>query len=62
MRAQGAITNAWLLIAFCASLLFILAIVLDWVDVRPAGYELAGSSAPFSKKTASEPHGSTAGH
>jgi hypothetical protein len=58
MRAQGAITNGWLLIAFCASLLFILAIVLDWVDVRPAGYELSGSS----KKIASEPHGSTAGH
>jgi len=53
MRAQGALTNAWLLVLFCASLLFILAIVLDWVNLRPAGYQLAGSSDPFSEKTGS---------
>ena len=39
---EGGITNAWLLVAFCASLLFILAIVLDWVNLRPNGYQLAG--------------------
>jgi hypothetical protein len=60
-RAQSAIASAWL-IAFCASLLFVLAIVLDWVNLRPAGYQLTGSSVPSSKKTASEPHDSTVGH
>ena len=60
-RAQSAIARAWLLVAFCASLLFVLAIVLDWVNLRPAGYQLAGSSAPSSKKTASEPQDSTVG-
>jgi hypothetical protein len=51
---EGAITNAWLLLAFCASLLLILAIVLDWVNLRPNGYQLAGSSGPFSQKTSGE--------
>jgi hypothetical protein len=54
-RAQSAIASAWLLVAFCASLLLVLAIVLDWVNLRPAGYQLAGSSAPLGKKTAGEP-------
>ena len=60
-RAQSAIASAWFLVAFCASLLFVLAIVLDWVNLRPVGYQLAGSTAPFSKKTVSEPPSSTAG-
>jgi hypothetical protein len=51
---EGAITNAWLLVAFCASLLFILAIVLDYVNLRPDGYQLAGSSASFTKITSGE--------
>jgi hypothetical protein len=61
MRARSAIASAWLLVMFCASLLFVLAIVLDWVNLRPVGYQLAGSTAPFSKKTVSEPLNSPAG-
>jgi hypothetical protein len=60
-RAQSAIASAWLLVAFCASLLFVLAIVLDWVNLRPVGYQLAGSTASFSKKPVSERFNSTAG-
>jgi hypothetical protein len=36
-------------------MLFILAIVLDWVNLRPVGYQLAGSTAPFSKKLQASP-------
>jgi hypothetical protein len=61
MRARSAIASAWLLAMFCASLLFVLAIVLDWVNLRPVGYQLAGSTAPLSKKTVSAPLNSTAG-
>jgi hypothetical protein len=60
-RAQSAIASAWVLVAFCASLLFVLAIVLDWVNLRPVGYQLAGSTAPFGKKTVSARPNSTAG-
>jgi hypothetical protein len=45
-RAQNASAGAWLLVAFCAALLFVLAIVLDWVNLRPPGYQLAGSGDP----------------
>jgi hypothetical protein len=60
-RSRRAFASASLLVAFCAALLFTLAIVLDWVNFRPVGYQLAGSTAPFSKETASDPHNSTAG-
>jgi hypothetical protein len=51
---EGAITNACLLVAFCASLFLILAIVLDWVNLRPNGYQRAGASAPLASKTSGE--------
>lgn len=54
-RAQSAIASAWFLVAFCASLLFVLAIVLDWVNLRPAGYQLAGSTAPSVRKLQANP-------
>jgi hypothetical protein len=54
-RSRRAIASASLLVAFSTSLLFILAIVLDWVNLRPAGYQLAGSSAPLSNKTQASP-------
>jgi hypothetical protein len=50
-RSPPAIARAWLLLAFCASVLFILAIVLDWMNLLPVAYELTGSIGPFSKKT-----------
>jgi hypothetical protein len=55
MRAQSAIASAWVLVAFCASLLLILAIVLDWVNLRPVGYQLAGSAASSVRKLQANP-------
>jgi hypothetical protein len=55
IRNRQAIANASLLFAFCASLLFILTIVLDWVNLRPGGYQLAGSTAPSVRKLKANP-------
>jgi hypothetical protein len=55
MRAQSAIGGVWLLMAFCASLLFVLAIVLGWVNLRPGGYQLAGSSDPTMQTPQAKP-------
>jgi hypothetical protein len=55
MRAQSAVGGAWLLMAFCASLLFVLAIVLGWVNLGPPGYQLAGSSDPTMQRPQANP-------
>ena len=55
MRAQSATAGVWFLITFCASLLFLLAIVLGWVNLGPPGYQLAGSSDPRVQRPQANP-------